>query len=693
MTERWPFLKAGAGLAVLLAIALGVPTLLHAQVPTPEQLRVLEPQAEGPRITPLLAYQLDRAWAFDAARQERFGRVKTEADLLALQAELRAKLLAAIGGLPETKAPLDARVTGTIPMDGYRIEKLVFESLPGVHVTALVYVPDAPAGRKPAVLVACGHSPVGKAHPGYQEIAVRLARRGYVVLCWDPVGQGERSQFWDAARGQSRYNLVCGEHAVLGNLATLAGTSLVRYEVWDGVRAVDYLLTRDDVDGARLAVTGTSGGGFQAAYIGALDARIGVVLPSCFPTALPMRMANRIFEDPDSDPEQDPAGLVSEGIDHAGLLLLAYPRPLHVSAAVLDFFPIEGTRRTLREVSSFYRRFGHADRIALSQGYHKHQYSAENQARAFAFLDRALGRPPAGAFGEAKTLAPETLRCTRSGQVRVDLAGRSLPEVIRDDARARPAASRPLAVAYAGPGYPGIRDWPVVVFAGVAPRDAIAWEAAGSARVGTAIVDRYRLHHSGGLVLPLLHVRRDGAPRGDVLLRVGLEGKLRPEDWAWVEARLAEGHEVVSFDLRGTGETRMRYRAASIDDPALAPAAEEAAYASPLSGVLANHVYNAQLLGRPYFFELVEDVEIAARFARGRLGARALAIDALPDARLLARAAAAALPAVALVPSPAGEASFSWPAAVEGLQESWPIHYLVPAGAALRLDGTAGGKR
>ena len=121
--------------------------------------------------------------------------------------------------------------------DGYRIEKLVFESVPGFHVTALLYVPDAPAGPKPAVLLACGHSPIGKAHPPYQEIAIRLARRGYVVLCWDPVGQGERSQFWDAARGRSRYNLVCGEHAVLGNLAVLAGASLLRWEVWDGMRA------------------------------------------------------------------------------------------------------------------------------------------------------------------------------------------------------------------------------------------------------------------------------------------------------------------------------------------------------------------------------------------------------------------------------------------------------------------------
>jgi hypothetical protein len=677
-------------MAWLVGVAMAsVAPAFAADMPTAEMLRVLEPQAEGPRITPFLSYQLERAWAFDAARQERWARVQTESDLRALQDELKRKALEVIGGLPEQRTALNARVVGTIPMDGYRIEKLVFESLPGIFVTALVYVPDGP-GRKPAVLVACGHSDVGKAFVNYQEIAGRLARRGYVVVCWDPVGQGERSQFWDKARGRSRYNLICGEHAVLGNLATLAGTSLVRYTVWDGMRVVDYLLGRDDVDGSRIAITGTSGGGFQATWIGALDTRIGAVLPSCFPTSLPMRMANRIFEDPDSDPEQDPPALVSSGVDHPGLLLLAYPRALHVSAAVLDFFPIEGTRKTMREVAAFYRRFGHGDRVAISEGFHKHQYSAENQARAFAFLDRVFGRPAGQALASVKTLEPAALLCTTSGQVREDLGGRSLLDVIRDDSRGRGAAPRTIADLYRGPGYPGIDSWPVVPYAGWAPRDAIGWDAAGEERVGKAILARYRLHHSGGLVIPLVHVRREGAPRGKALVRLSLEGKIRVTDWPWVEERLGEGHEVVSFDPRGLGETRMGYKAASIDDPDLAPKDEDAAYASPLSGVLANHVYNAQLLGRPYLLDMIEDVEIVARFARARLGATEVAVEAHGDALLLARTVGAALPDVALVVPAASEPSFSWKESVESLREAWPIQYLVPGGAALRLEGPAG---
>jgi dienelactone hydrolase len=445
--------------AVALTLMLSALGSLEAQErPTSEMLTVLD-QAPlpGPRITPLLRRQLDRAWAQDDARRATFAAVRTEADLVALQHDLRTKALALIGGLPAERTPLNARITGILVREGYRIEKVIFESVPGLHVTASLYVPDGPVAPGPAVLLACGHAPTGKAHPPYQEIAGRLAKRGYVVLVWDPVGQGERSQFWDPVQKRSRYNLVCGEHAVLGNLATLAGASLVRWMVWDGMRAVDYLLTRPEVDSTRIAVTGTSGGGFASTWLGALDPRIGLVAPSCFITALPMRMANRIFEDPDSDPEQDPPGLVAEGIDHPGLLLLAYPRPVHVAAAVQDFFPIEGTRKTVREIRALYAAFGHGDRFALAEGYHGHQYSAENQAAAFAFLDRWAGKPATVGLAAVSTLAPEALYSTPTGQVRVDLEGRSLQEVIREYYREHGARTAQVADLYAskegkGPG-------------------------------------------------------------------------------------------------------------------------------------------------------------------------------------------------------------------------------------------------
>ena len=146
----------------------------------------------------------------------------------------------------------------------------------------------------------------------------------------------------------------------------------------------------------------TSGGGFQAAHIAALDSRIKVAAISCYITALPMRVFNRIFKDPDSDPEQDLYGMISKGIDHPGLLLMMYPRPVFVAAAVLDFFPIEGTHQTVREISGIYNRFGHADRIAMHEGYHGHEYSTENQQAAITFLDHFNSIPEIAIFPQCR---------------------------------------------------------------------------------------------------------------------------------------------------------------------------------------------------------------------------------------------------------------------------------------------------
>src|SRR5438445_85185 len=371
---------------ILGFFAFSVLSAAAADTPAADAFRVLPPpSAEAPVITPYLKYQTEMAWQQDDLRRKSWEGIRTELDLLRIQTEVRANLLSMLGGLPAHKTPLNPHITGKIQMDGFHIEKLIFQSLPGVYVSALVYLPDDEIKKHPGILVPAGHSSSGKAY--YQAICQRLVERGNVVISWDPIGQGERSQFWDAKKNKSRYNLICAEHAVMGNLAYLAGTNLARWEMWDGIRALDYLLTRPEVDPERINITGTSGGGFQAAHIAALDERIKVAAPSCYITALPMRVYNRIFADPDSDPEQDLYGMISNGADHPGLVFMMYPRPVFVAAAVLDFFPIEGTHKTFREVENLYGRFNHADRIAMAEGYHEHQYSPENQEAALYFMD------------------------------------------------------------------------------------------------------------------------------------------------------------------------------------------------------------------------------------------------------------------------------------------------------------------
>jgi len=668
--------------AALLVLSLGfVRGSLGQNAPPADAFQILRQEPSGPRITPFLQYQLDQAWRQDEARQRNWESIRTQQDLLKMQTYLRRTLLQMIGGLPNEKTALNAHVTGNIQMEGYSIEKLIYESLPGVYVAALVYAPDDRSKKHPAVLVPAGHAANGKIH--YQALSQRLASRGYVVIAWDPVGQGERSQFWDAKTGKSRYNLVCGEHAVLGNLAYLAGTNLARWEIWDGIRAVDYLLTRPDVDGDRIGITGTSGGGTQTALIAALDPRIKVAVPSCYVSSMPMRMGNRIFVDPDSDPEQDLAGMISNGVDHSGLLLLMYPRPVMVASAVLDFFPIEGARKSFREVQRLYERFDHAERIEMVEGYHGHQFSDENQEQALDFLDRFNSMPVRHGLAIPKELPDKDLLCTRSGQIVTDLSdARSLTETVRDYYEERKASSAlDLTKEYRkrAPSI-SVEKWSVTEFDNVPPGEGrISWEFSGSTKFAEVLIDKYILHHSRLLEMPLLHIHKASNERKDILLWFSEKGKATAGDWPGIEKFLQSGYSIVSFDFRGLGETRMPYSAVSPDDPMLGKLDFDHAYMNPVSGVLANHVYNSLLTGRPYFFQMIEDAEIAKRFAKEKLGATVFAVTAPGDGFTLASAITETFPDVKLVPQDASV--LKWSDLIERKQEIWPIQYLVPGGA------------
>jgi pimeloyl-ACP methyl ester carboxylesterase len=654
-----------------------------ADEPPAEAFRVLPPAAkEVPVISPYLKYQTEMAWEEDDQRVKTWNAIRSEPDLLRGQRELEKHLLAMLGGLPSERTPLHPQITGQIKMNGFRIEKLIYESLPGVYVSALVYIPEDGIKRHPAVLVPVGHAASGKDH--YQALCQRLVQRGYVVICWDPVGQGERSQFWDVKAARSRYNLICAEHAVLGNLAFLANTNLARWEIWDGIRALDYLLTRPEVDPQRINITGTSGGGFQAAHIAALDSRIKVAAPSCYITALPMRVYNRIFKDPDSDPEQDLYGMISNHVDHAGLLLMMYPRPVFVAAAVLDFFPIEGTRKTVREVSELYSKFHHADRIGWTEGYHDHQYSPENQEAAMDFLDRFNGMPARHGLPPVKELDEKALQCTRTGQVMLDFENaRSLMDVIREyylEHTSQPAKT--LKQLYESELYPGINSWSVAEFDRTAPgREEVRWEMRGRSDFEGVTIEKYSLHHSQYLDLPLLYIHKAQSGRRRVMLWFGENGKATAQDWPAVSKYLAVGYDILSVDPRGLGETRMPYKAVSPDDPTLAQSDIEHAYVNPLSGVLSDYVYNSLLTGRPYFLQMIEDAEIATRFFQGHFNPHAeFVVTGTHGAYTLASAISEALPNVKLLPQPDAQI-IKWSKIVDRKTELWPIEYLLPGGA------------
>ena len=202
----------------------------------------------------------------------------------------------------------------------------------------------------------------------------------------------------------------------------------------------------------------------------------------------------------------------------------------------------------------------------------------------------------------------------------------------------------------------------------------------GSAKVGEVVIDRYVLHHSVELEMPLLYIHNPGASHGKVALWFQENGKATAEDWPEIEAYLERGYEIVSFDFRGLGETRMPYTAVSPDDPLLGGLDFDHAYVNPISGVLANYVYNSLLTGRPYFLQMIEDAEIARRFAGEKLHANVVVVSAAGEAYTLASAIAETLPGISLLPEP-NRKVLKWSEMVEQKRESWPIQYLLPRGA------------
>jgi dienelactone hydrolase len=185
---------------------------------------------------------------------------------------LRAAMFAAMGPFPEKECALQPKDVGVLKRDGYRIEKLIFQSRPDVWVTASAYVPESVKGKGPAVLAVHGHYPWARRDPAVQAYCLGLVKLGYFVLAVDAFGAGERHP----TPGKNAYH-----GALLGASLWPAGQTLLGMQVYDNRRAVDYLLTRPEVDGDRLGATGSSGGGNQTMYAGALDERFKAVVPVC----------------------------------------------------------------------------------------------------------------------------------------------------------------------------------------------------------------------------------------------------------------------------------------------------------------------------------------------------------------------------------------------------------------------------
>lgn len=327
--------------------------------------------------------------------------------------ELRAKMLELIGGLPEMRTPLNARVTGVIERQGYRVEKLLFDSLPGFHVTANLYVPTGKPGPFPAVLGTAGHSQFGKAAAVYQRAWISLARRGYVVLAYDPPGQGERIEYFDAEMNRPRLRPGgVEEHIMAGLQCLLVGHSIARYFVWDGIRAFDYLTTRPEVDPRRIGVAGNSGGGTQAAYLAAFEPRLAAAVSSCYITRW-----KELWDGPGpQDAEQVWPGFLASQLDFVDFIRAFAPKPFLITSAVRDFFPIAGARATYQAAAEHYRQVGAPGRAEFFEYDDTHGWSRPRREAMVRFFDRRLrGVEEPYEEAEAETEAESRLWVTPTG--------------------------------------------------------------------------------------------------------------------------------------------------------------------------------------------------------------------------------------------------------------------------------------
>ena len=456
--------------------------------------------------------------------------------------EFRRQLLLNLGGLPE-RTPLNAKTVGVIERENFRIEKVIFESQPKFYVTASLYLPKHGTGPYPAILFPLGHEAGAKSHEAWQYVLGSFATKGFVALAWDPIGQGERSQFFDPNLRSSLLVASTREHTMLGAQCLATGDNIARYTIWDGIRALDYLLSRKEVDPQRVGVTGNSGGGTHTAYLAALDDRLKVAAPSCYITSWSRLMAQLGPQ----DAEQNLSPFLNLGYDFPDFLYAFAPKPFLILSAIRDFFPIGGARATFAEVRRVYDSMGMADKLKMVEADDGHGYTLPRRLAAYSWMSRWLkGQEDDGVEPKFPLSTEAELQCSTTGQVSTSFDGESVFTLNRKRAsqmRATgPSKGQVLEAARKLSGYQPVAGVPRV------------------AGYGTLLRKGYRIEKivyesEPGIAIPAVLAIPDGgtAKRQAVIYANGL-GKSaaasKMDDW------MAKGAIVLAIDARGFGEGR-----------------------------------------------------------------------------------------------------------------------------------------
>ena len=332
------------------------------------------------RAPPGSTVVLDFIQAYAARLAARLPYPESRANWLTRANEVATHLRRSLGldRLAPYRTPLAAQVVDVLPRAGYTIEKVIYTTLPDLWVAAHVYIPADLRTPAPTVLFAPGHwMENGKLESDIQICCANLALRGFVVLVYDPIGQGERLSDWM-------------EHGHLEPL--LVGVSQAGLMVWESMRALDYLLSRPDVDKARVGMTGASGGGLNTFYTSTLDARIAVSVPVCFVTTFHQMMTaerDRNWEDGVDLCNQVPEVMTyAEMSDIGGLFV---PKPLCLIAARRDWmFPITGARAVHQRLREVYRFWEAEQNVQLVEVDDEHGYTQPMREAMYGWMMRWL---------------------------------------------------------------------------------------------------------------------------------------------------------------------------------------------------------------------------------------------------------------------------------------------------------------
>lgn len=485
-------------------------------------------------------------------RETEISQLQTAQDWKSRQDHVRDYFETMVGPWP-ARTDLKPRITGILQKDGYRVEKVIFESMPDYPVTGALFIPDNHRGQGPAILKVIGHSADAFRRDIYQNVILNLVHKGFIVLAIDPIGQGERLQYLNPASGQSTVGGSTSEHSHVGVQCFLIGRSLARYFTWDGIRAIDYLISRPEVDPQRIGVTGLSGGGTQSSYIGAMDDRVLAAAPTGFITNY-RRLLESIGP---QDAEQVFYHGLTSGIDHADLLEVRAPKPtLHVTTT-RDFFSIQGARETEREVQQAFAVLGAPENYRRVEDDDEHGFTRKNNETTYAFFQKHLDLPGDPTEHTYPYLTKKELTVTKTGQVSTSLdcetafsinkresepllqslalSRRSLethiPKILEESQRL--SGFQPTTSLHAAP-----------VFRGQYQRSGYR-------------IEKWGVQGEGDYILPTLVFVPDGAGPFPAMIFAHAEGKqAEAKVGQQLEALVKQGFAVAAVDLLGFGETR-----------------------------------------------------------------------------------------------------------------------------------------